>query len=397
MVVADADLPRAEAASRASAAAAPTDSFRFIFEDQRLYVPVRVEGGAERWFILDTGATPTLVDAAVARAAGLAEHGEDVTTGAGGGQSRVAQTRRTALTVGHTRLAVDSPIVADVAGLLGPTSGRAPAGIVGSQFFREHVVVIDFHKRIIALYPPRTDLSRSFDQSVPLTFADDTPLTKVWLTLPSGRKLAARALVDLGAKSTFLIPEPFIDRQHLRAAFPHSVTTGLGAGMGGDTHYAFARAPRLELRPSSPAMGLSNPVVGLSVGGTLRSTWHEGLLGAEFLSHFRLGFDYAASRLLLTRADRDQPQFDRSGLFVAGDRNDLSRLFVREVVKDSPGAAAGLQPGDEILKVDGAAAAALGLPALRNRLKSPTQPRVRLTYRRGGEQRDVTLRLQALL
>ena len=383
-------------APRAHAGDAAPHTLTFLFEDNRVYVPVSVAGAPARWFILDTGAAPTLIDAAVARASGLKTAGDDIVTGAGAGSSHQSSTHDVALAVGDVPLHVDDAAVADLAGLLGPTSGRAPAGLIGSQFFREHVVALDFQTRQMTVHAPHADLAAQFGSSVPLRFSDAIPLADLRLTLPSGKSVACRAVVDLGAKATLLLPEPYIERLHLRAAFAHSVTSGLGAGMGGDTRYAFARANFLGFDTRAP-LGLRNPVVALSVDGTLRSGWHEGLLGAEFLSRFRVAFDYANARLLLTPVADDAGMFDMSGVFLVAAGARLDRIEVRDVLADGPGARAGLRAGDRIERVDGHAADTLGLPALRTLLKSGSGKTLTLDVRRGERLLSVELRLRDLL
>ena len=367
----------------------------FLYEDSRIYVPVRIGSGEPHWFILDTGATGTIIDTAIAKAAKLPISGGETVHGAGSGGSTQSKTSAVGLRVGRVPLHVAQPLVMDLAHLLGPTSGRAPAGIIGSQFFREHFVDLDFAAHRVTVYPNGGGRHPSYAAHVPLTFADWTPLTRVKLTLPTGRVVTANALVDLGAKSTFLIPEPFIAREKLRDAFPATVVTGLGAGVGGDTFYAFARASRLSLA-AAPAMALDKPVVGLSVNGTLRSTWHQGLLGADFLSRFRLGFDYAHHRLWLSRIGSSAEPFDRSGLFLAASPR-LDGVSIRQVLKDGPGDAAGLRPGDELLAIDGEPVAKLGLARLRQRLKTPGVELARLDYQRHGQRRSATLHLRDLL
>lgn len=367
-----------------------------LYEDARVYVPVRVGALPAQWFILDTGASRTILDTAVARAAHLRVSDGRMVQGAGGGSSQQKEAAAVELHVGEVALAVAAPAVMDLAHLLGPTSGRAPAGIIGAQFFREHFVQIDFALRTLTV-SDQDDVPRgTFTAAVPLTFVAGTPLATVLLTLPGGRTLRAHALVDLGAKSSFLIPEPFIDQTGMRTAFPQAVVTGFGAGVGGDTFYAFARAERLALA-DAPDVAQAKPIVGLSVGGTLRSTWHEGLLGAEFLAPYVVGFDYQHARLLLSAGGGATAGFDRSGLFLIAAGAQLSRIVVRQVIKGGPGDAAGLKPNDELLQIDGTPAAALGLAGVRTRLKDAAAASVMLRYLRGREQLTATVRLRDLL
>lgn len=368
----------------------------FLYEDARIYVPVRVGDLPAQWFILDTGATNTIIDTAVAAAAHLHVEHARMVNGAGRGESRQGDTTALELHVGAVPMTVGKPAVMDLAHLLGPTSGRAPAGIIGSQFFREHFVDIDFAARMLTVRPPGDAAAAAFTATIPLTFVESTPLAQVTLTLPGGKAVSATALVDLGAKSTFLLAEPFIERERLRQALPGAVTTGFGAGVGGDTSYAFARTRRLALT-AAPAMALDGAVVGLSVGGTLRSTWRDGLLGAEFLARFRVGFDYAHQRLLLTPQASIPPRFDRSGLFLVAAGPDLTGIVVRQVLKGGPADAAGLAPGDEIVGIDDRSGASLRLVEVRDLLKDAARTAVAIRYRRAGVTGLAHVRLRELL
>lgn len=390
--IAGAELPSTSAA----AAPATRNQIPFLYEDSRIYVPVRIGAGLQRWFILDTGASATIIDQSVAKAEHLEVAGSETVHGAGSGSSKEGQSSSIDLMLGGIAMHIDRPAVLDLARLLGPTSGRAPAGIIGSDFFSEHFVDIDFARRRIAIDPGMAERRLRYSTSVPLTFVEQTPLTHVTLKLQSGRTVEANALVDLGAKATFLVPEPFIAREKLRQAIGRSVTTGFGAGVGGDTFYAFGRASRLGFA-AAPAFAIDRPVIGLSVGGTLRSTWNEGLLGAEFLSNFRIGFDYQHKRLLLGPAQAHPNAFDRSGLFLVASGGSLDRIIVRQVVKGGPGDKAGFLPMDEILAVDGKSAGRTGLAGLRQIFKEPGTTVLRIVYRRGTEQRTSELELRDLV
>ena len=116
------------------------------------------------------------------------------------------------------------------------------------------------------------------------------------MTAPDGTVIPMRLLVDLGAKSTLLVSEHFIGEHGLMARFPKTVVSPLGAGVGGATRYAFTRLPRLALGARGDALVTDSLVAGLSVGGTLRSSWYDGLLGADFLKRYRVIFDYSRSR-----------------------------------------------------------------------------------------------------
>jgi hypothetical protein len=374
--------------------AEPVRFVPFQFEDSRIYVPVRAPPGPPSWFILDTGVTDTILDRDFARSLHLKTYGQTLATGAGAGASPENHVGAVQLKVGSVPMDLPSASVLDLKALLQPTSGRAPAGIIGSQFFAEHVVEIDFRARRLAIWPIGTDLAARFKRIVPLTFHDMAPLADAQLTLPSGERLSEKVLVDLGAKSTLLIPEPFIASNHLDTEFPRGIILPLGAGVGGNTYYRFAGARQLALS-GDETLALSDPVVGLSVRGTLQSRWHEGLLGADFLSRFRIAFDYSRARLLVTRQSTLSEPLDRSGLFIICAAN-CSNILIRDVSPGSAGDRAGLKPGDQLIRINKMASSKLSLATIRSILKGRVGT-VRIVVRRGVATIRRTLQLADLV
>src|SRR4051812_33339440 len=80
------------AAARPAQSPQRSATIPFLYEDARIYVPVRINRGAPQWFILDTGATGTIIDTAIAKQAGLALSGGQIVHGAGSGNSQQAHT-----------------------------------------------------------------------------------------------------------------------------------------------------------------------------------------------------------------------------------------------------------------------------------------------------------------
>ena len=171
----------------------------------------------------------------------------------------------------------------------------------------------------------------------------------------------------------------------------------LGAGLGGETRYAFARAPRITLRGGTP-LNVNQVIVGLSVGGTLKSDWYDGLLGPGLLQRYNLIFDYPHARLWLSPRTLvpHSTQFDASGLTVFAEGPDLQQFTVRDVVEGGPGAAAGVHLGDTILAMNGTPATGLTLSAVRSLLSRPAGT-VQLQLRGVDGDREVTVSLQRQL
>jgi membrane-associated protease RseP (regulator of RpoE activity) len=194
-----------------------------------------------------------------------------------------------------------------------------------------------------------------------------------------------------------LVTEPFIQAHGLMLAFPQRRESPLGAGIGGETRYAFARARSvllLDATKTGSGARLADPVVGLSVRGTLREHWIDGLLGAEFLRGYRVIFDYSRHRLILEQREPAvaAAEYDMSGMFVVSEPLDHHRFVVHEILANGPAAAAGVAVGDRIISVDGLPAAQLTLGELRNVLRSQPGRVVELTVEREGQALHRTIR-----
>jgi len=384
----------------ASAARGCDESFAFVYDDARLWVETRIGTSPEpHWFVLDTGAASHSLDEAVAARAGFHAANAGKWGGAGSGESSVGTVDHVDLHANDVELHASHANTLPLEALLADTSGRHVGGVIAAPLFAQHVVDIDFENHVVCLRDPASYRYTGSGQRVAVTLSDGLPLARGSLTLPDGRTLDMRVLLDLGAKSTLLIAEPFIDKHRLRVALPATQVSRLGAGLGGPTRYAFARTARIAVANSGDeTVGIDHAIVGLSVDGTLKSTWYDALLGADFLSRFRVIFDLPHQQVIFVprRKTLAAAEFDMSGLFVRATGADLQRFLIDEVRTDSAASKAGIRVGDEIVSIDDVATSSMHLGDLRELLKSGDGKHLNIGYRRGEAADVATLSLQRL-
>ena len=272
--------------------------------------------------------------------------------------------------------------------LLAPSTGRTIPGVIGAEFFREHVVEVDFGRRIINVYDPRTFHYDGRGTVVPISFAGHLPMANGSLTMRSGQRIPVHLLVDLGAKSTLLVGEPFANRTELLSKLPGHFRSPLGAGLGGETWYDWVRVPRLDIGTidTNSQVSITDFVAGVSARGTLHSTWYDALLGVDFLRQYRVVFDYSRERIILERLEPPAPpaEADMSGLFLLRPDGPTGPVVVHDVVAGSPAAHADIRPGDVLDVVDGQKCSVLSLSAIRSRLRTGDGQEVRIGIVRDG-------------
>jgi hypothetical protein len=376
-----------------------TATFPFVYDDGRVFVPVRLgHDTTQQWFILDTGAPETTVDVGTAGRFGLVTTDGGMVSGAGAHEMRSGRADPISVSVGGVPIAAPFIEVDPIDSLLFPYSGIHAPGVIGAQFFKEHVVELDFDARVVRVYDPATYGYHGPGAVLPLTFTGTAPLVTGLLTLPSGTRKLMHLIADLGAKANLLVTEPFIRANGLRDAFPRHMRTVLGSGVGGETRYDFVRVPSLTFG-APPQAAIHDFVAGLSAEGTLRSDYYDGLLGAEFFSHYLLIFDYSRKQLVLAPRPVTPPpaEADMSGIYLKRVSGDPGQVIIHHVVPDSPADRAGLHAGDVVDRVNGAASAGTSLWPWRSALRSGDGDTVTVTIERDGDHRTTRFALHKLV
>jgi hypothetical protein len=243
--------------------------------------------------------------------------------------------------------------------------GHRLDGVLGSDFFARFIVTFDFQANTLTLERPKTTehpkTTRPAGRKrlLPLSVEDGRPYVSASVTPRGGRPLGGSFLLDTADDGAMTLFPAFAARHHL-AGPPPPAPAGPGGAM-----QAVIRAETLNLGGES----LREPIVALSAStsGLLSDARHAGLLGMEVLRRFKLTLDPARKRALLEKnAAFPEPfDYDATGLHVQPQGADLTTLEVRRVRPGSPGAEAGILPGDVILAVDGRPIAEITPPGVR--------------------------------
>jgi hypothetical protein len=362
-----------------------------------IFLQGRLNDSEPLWFILDTGASVTVIDAKLAAERGFQTEGQIMGDGVGEKKAEVAFIKDATFSVPGAEVRGQTVAAVDLGGILEARFGRPIDGILGYDFISRFVVAIDYAASRMHLFDRREWRYDGDGVVVPIELVGSQPHCRAAVK-PFGREpISCTLMIDTGSSGALSFNKPFSDEHDLLATLPKKVRHTGGYGIGGESSSDLGRVDSLQLGD----LTFSNPFVALSLdkGGVGADVHHAGLIGSRVLEQCTVIFDYERQRMILEPNARfGRPiQFDMSGLtFDTGGRADWHVFTIRHVLAASPGAHAGLQVGDVILAVDGKLAAELWKRDI-TALFQEEGRKVRLKIDRQGEILETTLHLQPLL
>jgi hypothetical protein len=346
-------------------------------------------------FILDTGASFSVIAEERAKALGLELKGALEGRGAGERSVDVAFVKGVSFQLPGVEL-LDQTIAAVSLKSLEPYEGRAIDGVLGYDFLSRFVVEIDYARKLIHLYDPQSYDYSGSGESFSITLEEGVPHVRAKILLQGRDPIEGKFTVDIGSRGALSLTKPFTEQNQLLESVPKTMRAPFGAGVGGETKQLLGRVKGLWLGRFS----IEEPVTGFSqdVRGALASPDHAGLIGGEILRRFTVIFDYSRLKMILEPNERfDEPyEYDMSGLFLIAEGPDFKRFKVHRVLKGSPAAEAGVREGDEMVTLDDRPATEFTLEQIRQLFKQEGRE-VQLSIQRGEEQLHFKLKLRSLI
>ncbi len=289
----------------------------FRLRNNRIFLQLTINNSRPFWFILDTGASSTIINSRNAQALGLQLHGNGRAIGAGETNTDVSIAE--GVTVALPGATLSEPIVAVLSlesleacldKIIVDSQGRStlnqrptsPAehssidGILGYQIFNNFVVEIDYANGYINLYEPKSYQYSGTGESIPLEVSQGLSFVSAQIT-PQGRAtLTGRFLIDTGLSSAIVLNSPFIKiNDLLPTAQPAAPFTG--CGVGGEVNMLIGTTKNLQLG----RINIENPVTSFSqmTNGNFARSDYVGVIGGAILRRYKVVFDYSRRRMIL--------------------------------------------------------------------------------------------------
>ena len=266
-----------------------------------------------------------------------------------------------------------------------------------SSILRHYDVLIDFPDRKFSIGRPGTIIFRGPSGKVQVNA--ENGLIQVPSQIENKKYNLA---LDMGSSISFLSQELFDKLAAEHPDWPH-MTGAVGSasmwGMDDETKWKVMRVDRLQYGP----LFLANIVV-----VDLPKDWMEfftkragmstaGLLGSNALLNYRVGFDYAHSKVYFEFGRMfNFPDFDVIGLML---RPEDDGRFTILGVADFEGKSSvdGVQAGDHLVAVDGIPVQGSTMGQVWNMLRGTPGQERKLSIERGGRQFNVAATVQHFL
>lgn len=273
--------------------------------------------------------------------------------------------------------------------------GMPVHGIIGFDIFKNFIVKINYSSKVITLYRPDEQIRKKRKaEEYPLYIEGTKPYVYGKVRQHNGDTVKVKLVVDTGASNSISLYLPSDERLALP---PKVMKAYLGRGLSGDINGQIGRLDafslgKYELEDLTAAYPDEE-----SIKLALNIANRNGNLGSDILSRFTVTFDYPHNRLYMhpNRRFREPFHYNMAGFEVTTPLPGTNLYIVSNVVEDSPAKLVGLEPGDQLLHVNGRNCTEIKLTELLQLLESKPGRKLRLRLRREAEILDVDLVLES--
>ncbi len=322
-------------------------SFKFLHN--HIYLKVKFDGVESLW-VLDSGASVTVIDSAFAEKMNLPLEGKVKGKGLSG-LIDVSFVKLPPLEIGSLHFKEQKVASIEIASLFRKTIGLDVVGILGFDFLSRLVTKIDYANEKISFYHPKTFAYKGNGTIL------ETPLKNRMLKaeMTVDGKFSGKWNVDLGAGgSSFHFP--FAKDNNL---LEREGVERISMGADGQLKSKIIKFSEFEFG----GFKVKNPKISVHEDvkvGAFADKEFVGNLGNNVFRNFILYLDYENQRMIVEKGDDFGKEFpsDKSGLQIQkNEKGDFEVIFI------SPNSSAidsGFEVGDKVLSINGKDTESLG-------------------------------------
>ncbi len=352
-----------------------------------ILIEVAVNGEQGLHFLLDTGASVSVINEGLVTRLGLEKKGRLVEVIGAAGRAEASFTRVDSNALPGLERGDQRLLAVDLDPFL-PYVGRRVDGILGHDFISRFVLKIDYQGRTLSAYRPSTYSYSGEGEVLDLDLQGNLPVIEGLVE----DRFGGRFLLDTGASAALVLHRAFIEEHQLLRGRRDKREVFSG-GVGGVVRQISTRLSGYEMgRYRFPDLPALFSLERADTAGEQRAEI-SGKIGATLLNHFTIYLDYRRGQVVLepNRFFSEPVWVDRSGMQLVLSEGEI---LVAGVARGSSARRAGIKVFDRLAMFDGRPAIELGLPHIREVLRGPAGNRVRMLIKRRGRERTITLKLK---
>lgn len=270
-------------------------------------------------------------------------------------------------------------------------------GILGADLFKGLVVKVNYDRKVITLMKSSSFKPSPSDyRSLPLKINKNKPYLETTLQVQRDSSIQVKLLLDTGAMIALLLNTE--THPDLKCP-PNAIQGNIGAGLGGFIEGYLGRVHSLSIGDLDCHGVLTNfQTLGEGVDASILQG-RNGIIGNGVLSRFNFVIDYPSQMFYFqpNRRFHQKFEFDKSGLVIIAADVQLNQFFVHSVLPNSPAAEAGIQPGDQIKRLNASSANFLSLIGIQQKLKKKEGKKIKIVVKRGSRKMKFQFRLRNLI
>jgi hypothetical protein len=274
-------------------------------------------------------------------------------------------------------------------------AGLEVHGILGADVFRGLIVKIDYQRNIITLTKSKGFTAPDNNYlAVPIDIYRNKPYIETVVRIQQDTSIPVRLLLDTGAMLSLMLNTD----THPDLKLPPQVIKGkVGAGLGGIIEGYLGRVTSLDLGSLACNQIITNFQELAEGVDTTALLGRNGVIGNQILSRFNIIIDYPREMLYLrpNKNFKKAFEYDKSGLVVIAADIHLNKFIVNGVIPGSPAEIAGILPGDEIRRINWAAASMLSLTSIQNTFSGKEGKQITVVVKRNGKKIKTTFHLRS--
>lgn len=350
-----------------------------------IFVQARLNNSKPLWFILDTGASASAVDAGLARALGLKSEGNVAAT-VPGGSAQVKFTKGVNFILPGVSLlnqsVISSPFPKQIFEMK-PNFG----GILGYDLISRFVIEIDYLHKTLTLYDAKTYEYKGPGKRVPM-IVEGTPVITAQVKTAGHEPVSGEFEIDTGYDGALNLYSLFVQAHpDLKPEVPGNRNTRQGLGPSSES--LRSRVERFTVGEFSFADVVTDYAAGDEGSGRDIS----GLIGNEIFRRFTVTFDYSRQQMFLEPNARLADPFGAnvSGLELELKTKPRRTIRVADVVDESAASEVGIQRGDQLIAIDKQPATSLTVDQI-DKLLQAEEREFLLTIKRGPKVLNIKLK-----